>query len=184
MRIRRRTPIILAAAVSALLLGLATLGGCGPKRVLSRPPAGAPGPSGPAGPSLPAPDEGPTSGAAIADIALSQLGQPYRWGGDRPQRGFDCSGLVRWSYGRAGVDLPRVVREQSRVGRSIGPRNLHPGDLVFFRTHSDRVSHVGIYVGGGRFVHAPSSGQPVRTDSLDDPYWRSCWVDARRILDP
>ncbi len=121
-------------------------------------------------------------GLAVANQALEQIGRPYRWGGEQPHRGFDCSGLVRWSYARVGVELPRAVIDQRRVGQSIDPSHLQPGDLVFFKTRGDRTTHVGIYIGDGAFVHAPRAGQPVRTDSLDDPWWRGRWTDARRVV--
>lgn len=187
----------LATALPLLLL----LGSCAPKRVLRQPdlpasrptvvpispaPVQMPGPA--PTPAEPEPAQQPATGAhrgrVVAERALQQLGRPYRWGGELPHRGFDCSGLVRWSYRHVGVDLPRVVGDQRRAGRAIAPWHLWPGDLVFFRIRGDRISHVGIYIGDGRFVHAPSSGQPVRTDSLNDPWWRDRWADARRILDP
>jgi murein DD-endopeptidase len=166
------------------LLVATLLGGCAPKRVFrqpdlveERPPPSAPRPAG-------TPTAALQKGLEVANLAQAQLGRPYRWGGNLPQRGFDCSGLVQWTYQSVGVDLPRVVREQVRVGRSVDPQRLHPGDLVFFNLTGDRASHVGIYVGEGRFVHAPRTGQPVRTDELSDPYWRQRWSATRRILDP
>jgi cell wall-associated NlpC family hydrolase len=119
----------------------------------------------------------------VADLAQEQIGRPYRWGGENPSYGFDCSGLVQWTYGSIGISMPRVVREQKKRGKSITGDRLRPGDLVFFAISGDRVSHVGVYVGGGRFVHAPRAGQPVRIDSLDDAYWRQRWSDSRRIID-
>jgi hypothetical protein len=179
-----RTPLPLLKWLGTWLLVATLLGGCAPKRVFrqpdlveERPPPSAPRPAG-------TPTAALQKGLEVANLAQAQLGRPYRWGGNLPQRGFDCSGLVQWTYQSVGVDLPRVVREQVRVGRSVDPQRLHPGDLVFFNLTGDRASHVGIYVGEGRFVHAPRTGQPVRTDELSDPYWRQRWSATRRILDP
>lgn len=164
-----------------LLVSLLAGAGCAPKRVLRQTdPAATPAPA-VSRPESPAAT--PHPGLEVATLVQAQLGRPYRYGGNQPQRGFDCSGLVQWSYGQVGISLPRVVRDQSRAGRSVDPRRLRPGDLVFFDIRGNRTSHVGIYVGGGRFVHAPRTGQPVRTDALDDPYWRARWSDSRRVLD-
>ncbi len=118
--------------------------------------------------------------------AIGLVGTPYRWGGNTPDSGFDCSGLVDYVFRTsAGVDLPRTSRAMSRVDapkiRSIDA--LASGDLLFFRTEGRRISHVAIYVGKGRFVHAPNSGGTVRLDNLDNPYWRSHFAYARRVLD-
>lgn len=179
-------------AVSGTLLAvlswnLMLASGCAPKRVLRQPDGGRDAPArdihAPVEASASAlPDGVLRRGREVADLALAQLGRPYQWGGDQPHRGFDCSGLVRWSFGNVGVDLPRVVRDQRRAGRSIDPKHRQPGDLLFFRTRGNTVSHVGIYVGNSMFVHAPSVGQPVRTDRLNDPYWRERWTETRRIF--
>ena len=176
-----RSFLIVMAMLVFLSAGLALLGGCAPKRIMRQPEAAGPAarPDAQAGARETSP-----RGGAVVDMALSQIGRPYRLGGDRPARGFDCSGLVQWSYRNVGVDLPRVVSAQRHKGCSIDAGSLLPGDLVFFRTRGDRISHVGIYVGDGRFVHAPSSGQAVRTDSLSDPYWRGRWADSRRVPIP
>jgi cell wall-associated NlpC family hydrolase len=175
----------MAAFLAALMsLNLMLLVGCAPKRVMRMPEAVQPPISAP----VVTPPGG--SGAAVghrfeaANMALSQLGTPYRWGGDRPGLGFDCSGLVQWSYGRVGINLPRVVRDQIRKGRSIDVRDLEPGDLVFFKIQGNRTSHVGIYVGDGGFVHAPRAGKGVRVDRLGDSYWRKRLIDSRRIIVP
>ena len=108
----------------------------------------------------------------VVAIALKYLGVPYRWGGASPS-GFDCSGLCQYSYRQLGIELPRTSRSQYRVGQHIAPDRLDllkPGDLVFFGTNGDpdRVHHVGIYVGGGNFVHAPQRGDVVKVSSLVD----------------
>jgi len=117
--------------------------------------------------------------------AIGLVGTPYRWGGNTPDGGFDCSGLIGYVYGdAAGLKLPRSTREMSALPAPRVPRQqLSPGDLVFFATGGGRqVSHAGIYVGEERFVHAPSSGGTVRLDSLNDSYWRQRYLDARRPL--
>ena len=115
--------------------------------------------------------------------AFALLGTPYRWGGSSPDRGFDCSGLVGYVYRTAlGIDLPRISREQAHSGEQVADRAaMAAGDLVFFGSRGN-VTHVGIYVGEGRFVHAPSTGGTVRLDRLDGPYWRTHYSGARRIL--
>jgi cell wall-associated NlpC family hydrolase len=175
-------PVFAKKSMTAfLLLTVLVSTGCTPKRVLCQPAPVAPPPA-VAPPEAPGPSSG--RGPQVAALAAAQVGRPYRHGGNQPHRGFDCSGLVQWSYDQVGVSLPRVVRDQSRVGRRVDARRLRRGDLVFFAIRDNRTSHVGIYVGEGRFVHAPRTGQPVRTDTLDDPYWRARWSDSRRVLDP
>jgi len=115
-----------------------------------------------------------------ADNALGMLGKPYRHSGNTPA-GFDCSGLVQYSYSKAGVNLPRATQAQRREGRPVSATELRRGDLVFFDQEGKKSSHVGIYVGQGRFVHAPSTGGRVRTDGLDATYWRTHFVEARRL---
>jgi cell wall-associated NlpC family hydrolase len=116
--------------------------------------------------------------------AISLVGTPYRYGGNTPEGGFDCSGLVNYVYSdMLDVRLPRSSRElASYQGPRIAAPRLTAADLVFFGS-AGNVSHVGIYVGEGRFVHAPSSGGTVRLDRLDGPYWRDHYSGARRVLD-
>ncbi|HJW81770.1 MAG TPA: C40 family peptidase [Acidiferrobacterales bacterium] len=115
-----------------------------------------------------------------SDIAASMVGKPYRYGGNTP-RGFDCSGLVQFSYKRAGMDVPRSTETQRGKSRKVSVSGLARGDLLFFSQEGKYSSHVGIYLGGKRFVHAPSSGKRVRVDSLADAYWQKHLVDARRF---
>ena len=115
--------------------------------------------------------------------AIGLVGTPYRYGGNTPDSGFDCSGLVTYVY-RDMLDLrlPRTSRELANVqGPRIDPEKLAAADLVFFGSKGN-VSHVGIYVGEGRFVHAPSNGGTVRLDRLDGPYWRDNYSGAKRVL--
>lgn len=116
-----------------------------------------------------------------AHHALQMVGTPYRYGGNSPRRGFDCSGLVHYSYARAGVAVPRTTREQRRHSRSVAPGEMQVGDLLFFNQRGKRSSHVGLYLGDNRFVHAPSSGKLVHVSNLTSRYWRHHFVDARRF---
>jgi cell wall-associated NlpC family hydrolase len=128
-----------------------------------------------------------THGANPNDIlfrAIGLVGTPYRYGGNTPRGGFDCSGLVDYVYRDvAGIELPRTAEEISRMDAPSVPRGaLESGDIVFFRTQGRHVGHVGIYVGKNRFVHAPNEGGTVRLDYLDAPYWREHYGGAKRIL--
>ena len=126
----------------------------------------------------------PARANAVLMRAISLVGTPYRYGGNTPEGGFDCSGLVNYVY-RDMLDLrlPRSSRELAQVqGPRLERERLASGDLVFFGSGRE-VSHVGIYVGEGRFVHAPSSGGTVRLDRLDGPYWVSHYSGAKRVLD-
>ncbi len=114
------------------------------------------------------------------DHARDMVGKPYKYAGDTPA-GFDCSGLVRYSYGKAGIRLPRDTRSQRNLSVPVSLRNLREGDLLFFDQEGKKASHVGLYIGNGRFVHAPSTGGKVRTDSLKAEFWKKHFVDARRI---
>jgi murein DD-endopeptidase len=113
--------------------------------------------------------------------ALKLVGAPYRYGGASPRRGFDCSGLVQYSYRRAGVSLPHNTERQRRLSTPIRRAELRRGDLIFFNEEGRKNSHVGIYVGRGLFVHAPSSGKRVREDRLNSPYWRKHLSETRRV---
>lgn len=113
------------------------------------------------------------AGSAAVSHAMSKLGAPYRWGAAGPSA-FDCSGLVKWAYKRVGVSLPRTSRAMSRVGRPVRKSALRPGDLVFFYTP---VSHVGIYIGGGKVVNASRPGTPVKVSNLSGMPFHS----ARRV---
>ncbi|KMY85597.1 Cell wall-associated hydrolase (invasion-associated protein) [Candidatus Paraburkholderia calva] len=121
----------------------------------------------------------------ISIQAMALVGVPYRWGGNNPDAGFDCSGLVRYVVDRvASVDLPRTTAEMSGRGESIEPDEIAPGDLVFFNTTGRPHSHVGIYVGKLRFVNAPSTGGTVRLNYLTNPYWAKHFDGIRRVAAP
>jgi len=119
---------------------------------------------------------------AVVRRALGYLGVPYRYGGTSPEAGFDCSGLVWRVYRQAaGITLPRDTYGISRAGLAVPSRELQPGDLVFFNTMRRPYSHVGIFLGKDRFVHAPSSGGVVSVSRMSDRYWRQRFNGGRRI---
>ena len=122
------------------------------------------------------------SGRALVRTALAFEGTPYRAAGSDPS-GFDCSGLVQYVFAQHGVAVPRTVQSQFRAGHTIAAGRVEPGDLVFFRVNARDVSHVGIAVGRGRFVHAPSHRGTVRVESLDAPYWATRYAGARRVIE-
>lgn len=123
------------------------------------------------------------SGQDIVDLARKSLGVQYVWGGNSLSSGIDCSGLVQQVYKRFGINLPRVTYDQINVGQSVSPGKLRPGDLVFFDTDRSHKGpdHVGIYLGGGKFIHAPRPGQGVKISSLSDSYYMDRWMAGRRI---
>jgi len=118
----------------------------------------------------------------ISIAAVGLVGVPYRWGGNNPNGGFDCSGLINYVYLKAAsIKLPRTIQEMSNKGRSVDNQPPAPGDLVFFNTTGEKYSHAGIYVGQGRFVHAPSAGGTVRLEQIESPYWAARFTEARRF---
>lgn len=118
---------------------------------------------------------------AAAGVAKSLIGQPYRYGGQAPG-GFDCSGLVWYSYKKVGVKIARTSKELRKQATKVSRKKLKAGDLVFFKGWI-RTGHVGIYLGNGLFIHAPSSGKKVKTDRLDRGYWHDHFKSAGRIVD-
>ncbi|HVR50039.1 MAG TPA: C40 family peptidase [Pseudorhodoferax sp.] len=118
----------------------------------------------------------------LVGTAMGFLGVPYRRGGNSVESGFDCSGFVRAVYSQTvGLVLPRRANEQAAATDTIDKRDLQPGDLVFFNTMRRAFSHVGIYVGDGKFVHAPRSGAKVRVEDMDSSYWKRRFDGARRV---
>jgi cell wall-associated NlpC family hydrolase len=175
----RRAPIAAHTVFSAIAL-IALLGGCGRDdvRPMRAPDAVLPQREWPQ--VVP---EDPASANAVLMRAISLVGTPYRYGGNTPEGGFDCSGLVNYVYrDMLDLKLPRSSRELAAFqGPKVAPERLAAADLVFFGS-GGQVSHVGIYVGEGRFVHAPSTGGTVRLDHLDGSYWRRNYSGAKRVL--
>ena len=131
------------------------------------------------------PEETSLIAADVLFRALGLVGTPYRWGGNTPDSGFDCSGLIKYVYNdAAGISLPRTTREMIVMqAQNIGQDKLQTGDLLFFATNGgSQVSHAGIYVGEGRFVHAPATGGTVKLDSLNKAYWQKAYLNAKRVL--
>ena len=127
--------------------------------------------------------QAPVTGARaqIVSTAFEMLGRPYRYGGSTPS-GFDCSGLVQFSFQQAGLNVPRTAAEQYRYSTPVPNHRLQPGDLLFFTLKSHRVAHVGIYVGDGKFIHAPAVGRQVMESRLDEPFWHGHLVRAGRLF--
>ena len=126
-------------------------------------------------PALPA---DASRGAQVVSIAMGYLGVPYKWGGASPSSGFDCSGLTMYVFAQIGVALPHYAAAQYGLGRAVSKSELAPGDLVFFRG----LGHMGMYIGGGNFIHAPRTGDVVKISSISEPYRVANWVGARRVL--
>ena len=130
----------------------------------------------------PTPTPAPSLGDQISAAAQQYVGSRYTWGGTSPLTGFDCSGLVRWVLGQFGIETGRTVWSQFPVGEPIPTDQLQAGDIVFFaNTYTAGLSHVGIYVGDGRFVDAGTERTGVREASIWDPYWAPRYVGARRV---
>ncbi|MEW6462309.1 MAG: C40 family peptidase [Pseudomonadota bacterium] len=131
-----------------------------------------------------APAAEPAPAREVIDRALGALGIPYRWGGTSPRQGFDCSGLVQYAFKtQSDLDLPRTSRALSRLDAPLVKRSdLQPGDLLFFRIRSRSVDHVAIYLGDGRFIHAPRRGSNVRIDHLSNAYWQRHFQLAKRVV--
>jgi hypothetical protein len=175
---QRRAPSLAGGVLALTLASACASSGVAP-RPFPTPPSSAERPAVPT--PLPVPGAVPQEGYAIARTALSLRGIPYRLGGT-DIRGFDCSGLVQYVFALHGLGMPRVVRDQVRLGAPVPLDALEPGDLVFFETEGDQVSHVGIAIGGEQFVHAPNSRGVVRTSRLTSGYWAERAVTARRLV--
>lgn len=128
-----------------------------------------------------APDSHAATGS-LTSYARSLIGVPYKYGGNSPGSGFDCSGFVGHVFKRSlGISLPRSAQQISRLGQPVKLAELREGDLVFYDTNNQAYSHVGIFLGDNRFIHAPSSGGSVRLEDMALPYWRKHYNGARRI---
>jgi cell wall-associated NlpC family hydrolase len=122
-----------------------------------------------------------STGTEIAMRAMSLLGAPYQWGGEGPTR-FDCSGLVRFVHEQLGIEAPRTAAAQFSAAKRVQLNRIEPGDLLFFRIDSSRISHVAIYAGEGRFIHAPETGRTVELRTLDDEYYRPRLAGVGRLF--
>ena len=164
-----------------LLFSSAVLAACASSGTVPRPQPfpGANGPPASREPVSPA-DTTPATSTLIA-TALALRGTPYLNGGSEPTRGFDCSGFVQWVFAQHGTPLPRETRQQYGEGKRVKRDDIQPGDLVFFKTVARGPSHVGIALGAGEFVHAPSSRGVVRVESYESGCWSSRWLGARRM---
>lgn len=118
----------------------------------------------------------------ILQTALGFRGVPYRYGGENPTTGFDCSGFVRFVMAQHQLTLPRTAAEQFQIGRRVSARDVQAGDLVFFSTVAPGASHVGLAISSDEFVHAPATSGVVRVERLEWSYWQSRFVGARRLL--
>jgi len=121
-------------------------------------------------------------GAVAARTAERFVGIPYRWGGDNVVEGMDCSGFVRAVFNLCGVNIPRTSAEQFRTGDRVAKEELKDGDLVFFGASADKINHVGIYVGNGRFVHAPRRGDEIKVSAIEEKYFNERFVGAKRYF--
>ena len=118
---------------------------------------------------------------SIIRTAEKYIGVRYKFGGDTP-RGFDCSGYTKYIYQVNGIDLPHSARQQYSCGKRVGIKNARPGDLVFFRIHGKKITHVGVYAGNYRFIHAPRRGKRVSYDDIRKDYWRKRYAGTVAIL--
>jgi cell wall-associated NlpC family hydrolase len=121
-------------------------------------------------------------GAIAARTAERFVGIPYRWGGDNVVEGMDCSGFVRAVYNLCGLSIPRTSRDQFKAGDNVTKEDLKDGDLVFFGSSSDKINHVGIYIGSGKFVHAPRRGEEIRVTAVNESYFDKRFIGARRYF--
>ncbi|VBB08244.1 Hypothetical protein LUCI_3513 [Lucifera butyrica] len=121
------------------------------------------------------------NGQAIVNTAKKYMGVPYVWGGDQPT-GWDCSGFTQYVMRQNGITLPRTAAEQYAVGTPVDKNDLLPGDLVFFTTYKPGASHVGFYIGGGKFIHASSAAGKVTISSLDEKYYSDHYIGSRRYI--
>lgn len=119
----------------------------------------------------------------VVKTAYSQMGKKYRAGGDSPKKGFDCSGLVWWSYKQHGVKVPRITKDQARAGKAVSRKAARPGDIVVFRSSGSSTGlHTGLYAGKDAFIHSPSTGKRVCLEKLSSPHWKKRLIGIRRVV--
>jgi cell wall-associated NlpC family hydrolase len=169
--------------VPAMLVAMTAFTGCASTSTLPRPAAF---PTAPLPPSAFRAPAGPSPFAPtpfdLVRTAYDLQGVNYRFGGESPAGGFDCSGFIQYVFALNHLPLPRTVVEQYRVGVQVTRRDVREGDLIFFTTLARGASHVGLAIGPNAFIHAPAEGAAVRVDRLDTPYWRDRIVGIRRVL--
>ncbi len=124
-----------------------------------------------------------TTGQKVAKTAHSQIGKKYRYGGESPKTGFDCSGLIWWAYSEHGIKVPRVTSDQADAGKSVSSKRAKPGDIVVFKpSHSSSALHTGLYLGNNKFIHSPRTGAEIRIESIDNSYWKPKLRSVRRVI--
>jgi len=128
-----------------------------------------------------APQQNRATSQPLIAHALEQRGTAYRYGGSHPATGFDCSGLIQFSYLQVGKRIPRTTRAQYQASRPVPLGRIRPGDLLFYQTEGRKPGHVALYLGRGEMIHAPSSGKHVLISRLDNPYWRKRLIAAGRF---
>jgi len=172
-KLGKATPLRIHLTVACALLILGLTAGCASKA-----------PSPPPGATYATKSRAASPKAdAVIRTARLMIGAPYKWGGESPKQGFDCSGLVWFAYRQNGISLPRVSWQQFGVGTPIKKGEIRPGDLIFHKVEKKGKSlHVGIVTDRGTFVHAPSSGKRVMESSLSNSYWQKHYIGARRVL--
>ena len=121
-------------------------------------------------------------GLEVVESAKHQLGLPYVWGGESPRIGFDCSGLIKYTFKEFNVNLPHRADLQYAYGDSVARKDLQKGDMIFFRSGGNWIGHVGIYIGDNHFIHAPHSGAQIQINRLDNSWYSSHYVGAKRII--
>lgn len=131
--------------------------------------------------ALNTPGAGDSLREAVCRTAQSQIGAGYSQGGASPATGFDCSGLVIWTFNRHGISMPRMAQRQATYGKAVKRDELKPGDVVVFKLPSNY--HSGIYTGQDKFIHSPGSGKGVREDRLGSDYWNKYYLGGRRVID-
>ncbi|MEF2231637.1 MAG: C40 family peptidase [Pseudodesulfovibrio sp.] len=170
------SPLSRVFAAGCALACLLLASGCAEKQL--------PPPGGMLTPRASAPQPAAKKAAAVIRTARSLVGVRYKWGGNSPETGFDCSGLAWYSFTRNGVDLPRLSWQQFGAGSPVGADALRPGDLIFHQVDEKKKGlHVGIVTERGTFIHAPSTGKKVMESPIANPYWSGHYLGARRVLE-
>jgi len=189
LRVGARLDVRVSDSTGAVIVRFVVRSGRAPRKErtwVSLQPVPAPAPGAPApvpgGPGGPSPGQGPAAtGQRALDVAALYIGTPYAYGGARPETGFDAPGLVQWAYGQVGAALPRVADDQCRTGTPVARADLIAGDLVCFDDGTGYISHVGLYAGDARFLHAPHTGAVIGYNALSEPYYSARFAGGRRV---